>query len=833
MPDYVPTIAEIEKAMKYLHDPEMLRTSRLTTLKIVHYRVDHARRVHDYSTLPLPWIYGYELASLLRERIDYLLHAEDSSAENPATNQRSSSRVQLYAHILKLRFVESRSWSEVAEIVGLAAGHIQNKLKRPAFQRLLSDILEQNALLNQRDKNIGLHQPHKRLTHLTNLPQKGEFIGRRNEVEQLLAKLQRRRMPILEISGIGGVGKSALAKHVGWRALEEGLFDAVIWMSAKQDHLVLPNLQRKTYDDALSSLNDLFETIIQVLNKGHLPANLDARRLVLDLLNSEQFPNGVLIIVDNYETLHPQEQQRIASFLLEDLPYPSQALITSRHEELLATISSLVLPIKIHLERMLAEDAAACLDYFLSLHIPPIVTDPNVKQQIIALADQIPLAMLWLLGQLRASPYSQTRTLAELKQRRGSPDDILSYIFDYSYTMLNDQPDVQFVLHALSAFDKPIPFEPLIASTSLPVPVVQQALLQLQQLSLLVREDGDEPRYDLVALARSYLQQRVPLEERNELLKRAATYYAKHGWYTDRPNILPLLEWALEQEEFALSLALFDVLTVSHFSVSDTQGRDSATYGPAIVQAARALQQEQKADWYEIFTVCWVQVIRGQFSEAQSALLRLLERAQQQNWQENIALACSTLGLLFIRLGETASQSGHDAIAQFETAASYLRRAAVLWEDSQRSNWLAIVMGRLGNVAHQLGDYERALDYYAWSEALYISLGDKAGLATMLGRRGHTLTQRYKARNQGDPQEIERLLQEALRLSEQTANRWIIAANSLYYAEFLELKNEPSRAQSYAEHASQLFGMQIDQSRAQQATQLLKRLRSRQQIHAS
>jgi tetratricopeptide (TPR) repeat protein len=321
--------------------------------------------------------------------------------------------------------------------------------------------------------------------------------------------------------------------------------------------------------------------------------------------------------------------------------------------------------------------------------------------------------------------------------------------------------------------------------------------------------------------------------QRQEVLYRAATYYAEHGGAADRASIIPLLEWALKSERHELALALFDILTKEHFTESDTQVRDCATYGVDIVQAARALGLEQRADWHEMFAICWPQVVRGELASAQSALLRLLERAQQHGWRDNIALACSTLGLLFNDLGEAAAGAGHDAITFYETAAAYLRQAAALWEDGQRTDWLAIVMGRLGTVARQLGDYDRALDYYAWTETLYDALGNNAGRASALGRRGYTLSRRYQAHGAGDPQEIERLLLEALRLSEQIGNRWGVAANSLRYAEFLENRDEPARALDYAEHARALFAMIPDQSRAQQAAVLIARLQARGPAHQS
>ncbi len=91
MPGYVPTVAEIETALKQLHDPEALRNSQLATLDLVHERVALARRATDHTIAPLPWIYGYELAALLRERIDSLFQAAEVPPEQLA-NQRPATR---------------------------------------------------------------------------------------------------------------------------------------------------------------------------------------------------------------------------------------------------------------------------------------------------------------------------------------------------------------------------------------------------------------------------------------------------------------------------------------------------------------------------------------------------------------------------------------------------------------------------------------------------------------------------------------------------------------------------------------------------------------------
>ena len=50
MPTYVPTVAELESALKQLHNPELLRHNPLAALALVN------ERVTPHAQPPLPWI---------------------------------------------------------------------------------------------------------------------------------------------------------------------------------------------------------------------------------------------------------------------------------------------------------------------------------------------------------------------------------------------------------------------------------------------------------------------------------------------------------------------------------------------------------------------------------------------------------------------------------------------------------------------------------------------------------------------------------------------------------------------------------------------------------
>lgn len=823
---YIPDINDLESALKHLHDPEDLRCNPLATLDIVHERVATDQRLSGERMLPLPWIYGYELALLLRSLVDGL---DDRGEElGNAEARRGASRPRLYARILKLRFSQGLSWNEVSEEVGRVAGHIQNKLKRPALQMLLGELMHLQAALPAMS-------PSDERQSFTNLPPQGDFIGRRTAVEEVLAKLRHRRMPIIEICGIGGVGKSELAKRVGWMALgSERLFDAVVWLSAQEAYLSLTRFQTINVSNNIRSLSELLDVTAHVLGSDYTLLELDDKqRHVINALTSGRFPRGVLFIIDNYESLSPTEQHRITAFLCDELPYPCQALITSRYEDHHAQIQSHVMPIQVRLGRMSYEELHACLTHLIQLQQPPLVLTNATIEQLIVAANGIPLALLWLLGQLRYSPHSLSDLLNELQEtHRTSP--LLGYIFDYSYAMLREHRAARHALHALTIFSHGASLAALAFVLDLSLVETQRAIDLLVQLSLVTLEQttGEEPnteRYSMLILTRVYTSGKLNETERNSYLLRACHYYCEIEPHNAaaRPNILSLLEWARTTEQHQVTIDLFDRLTVGNLIGSPSQVQDCDSYGGAVVTACLALGRAQRADWYTLYAVCWPLVVRRHFVEAQTQLAYLLDRAQQHGWLDNQALACSTLGLLYYDQGDLDDDEEIDTGNQrYETAIRYLDEAAELWRQLDRKDWLAIVLGRIAAIKRSSGDNSGALRYYDEVEALYDALHDKAGKAHTLRRRAHTLLHQYQQQRQSHAKQIAVLLDQALELYIALNDRRGSALTHMHYTILCHLIGDKSRARDHAIQAQIDFASIHDSYNAQRASALAQQMQT-------
>ena len=141
-------------------------------------------------------------------------------------------------------------------------------------------------------------------------------MGRGRELVQLAGWLDDRPSPVLVISGLGGLGKSALAKmtalRYGWR------FRAVVELSAKDD-------PAGRHPDALVAALDAVLEMGGALNAA--PTSAARQQQALDVLNRD----AILLLLDNFESLDEAQTRPWHDFLARlDPRHGSSALLTLR-----------------------------------------------------------------------------------------------------------------------------------------------------------------------------------------------------------------------------------------------------------------------------------------------------------------------------------------------------------------------------------------------------------------------------------------------------------------------------------------------------------------------
>lgn len=330
-----------------------------------------------------------------------------------------------------------------------------------------------------------------------------ELVGRDALIGEIMAAL---RDPagkwIVAVDGMGGIGKTALAREVADRCLAENLFDVVVWEQAPREDLTGAN--RRNGAGTMT-----FETVLDAI--GRQLGALDVPRLkgaekearVQALLRSQR----VLVTLDNLETAR-EPQNEIARRLL-PLLGPSKALLTSRHRfegDLYA----------IHLGG-LEEDAAMQL-------IRREAEEKGIERVAKAQSEELreiaqttggsPLALKLVVGQLDRLPMDVVlNQLREIQIPEGETDEddyvrFYKFIFLPSLRLLFD--DSKELLISMAHFAPNIggTYEAVKATSNLPDEALRRSIDELWRLSFL--EVGESPslkqtRYYLHALTQYFV----------------------------------------------------------------------------------------------------------------------------------------------------------------------------------------------------------------------------------------------------------------------------------------------------------------------------------------
>lgn len=145
------------------------------------------------------------------------------------------------------------------------------------------------------------------------------FIGRRKEIGELKAKLNKRNVHILSIIGDGGVGKTAIAIKLLYDLLDDEncKFDLILWTSLKTNEL--NNYEFKEIEDAIFSTSEMYKNLNEFVGCNSMD---NVKDYLIEL--GKEF--NMLLVLDNLETINTGD---IKNFLDEFSEY-GKVLITSR-----------------------------------------------------------------------------------------------------------------------------------------------------------------------------------------------------------------------------------------------------------------------------------------------------------------------------------------------------------------------------------------------------------------------------------------------------------------------------------------------------------------------
>lgn len=314
-------------------------------------------------------------------------------------------------------------------------------------------------------------------------PSYGKFIARTAAYAEVVDGLQQ-RSPVVLITGLGGMGKTSLAREVALGGLHgdlDGLaFAGVVWISDK-DSPGTTNFAT-VLDDIARTLDYPSFTTYEFDEK---------RRAVEQLVRRER----LLLVVDNFETI---TDGALLTWLLR-LPEPSKALVTSREYSRAFRNNTFV----VDLRGMDTGEAQEMICYRLQiLRIEHVVADLGQLAPLIYATGGNPKAMELALGCIKYDYRSLQQVIDDLHAARG---ELFDDLFARCWSLLDEA--ARRVLLAMPLFQGSASEAALATTSDVRQPMFQQAVERLTNLALLdaIRTDLHQPvRYSVHPLVRAF-----------------------------------------------------------------------------------------------------------------------------------------------------------------------------------------------------------------------------------------------------------------------------------------------------------------------------------------
>jgi hypothetical protein len=343
-------------------------------------------------------------------------------------------------------------------------------------------------------------------TPASQLPGKSyrELIGRDILIGNVLAAL---RDPvgkwIVAVDGMGGIGKTALAREIAERCTSEHLFDAIVWDQAPKESQGLPTGKGK--GKGTLTFETVLDSIARQLGALDVPPlkSPDKEIRIKGLLQVRR----VLIILDNLETAKESQNEIVRKLL--PLVNPSKALMTSRHRFQGDVYA-------VHLPGLDEDGALRFIRQEAQEKNIQNVSSAGVSElkQIAETTGGSPLALKLVVGQLGHLPLGTVlEQLRKVKLPKGDSDknDYVRFykgIFSPSWRLLSD--DGKKLLISMSHFAPGIggAYEAVKATSDLADDILNHCIDELWRLSFLER--GESPnlkkvRYYLHALTQYFV----------------------------------------------------------------------------------------------------------------------------------------------------------------------------------------------------------------------------------------------------------------------------------------------------------------------------------------
>ncbi len=390
---------------------------------------------------------------------------------------------------LLLHFGPGFSFAQMIDVV------LEQCQTQALLPELLAAVREANPRQYERyqaDRADTLTPGTRRIVH--NLPPRDEFVGRELDKARVYEGLAS-RLSLIGIDGMGGIGKSALAREVAHECLAASrepapagpapTFSGFVWVSATDRDLTVSALL-----DAIAVTLD---------HDGIVEQPPERKRLAVERLLRDR---PCLLIVDNLESVADQETMKeIMAFLLR-LPERSKALLTARTLYLsqVWVVSLAGLAEGESLELIRREGRRLQLQSVEQ-------ADATILGRLHDATGGAPQAIIWAVAQIKQRGRPLDQVVRELPRARAP---FFDDIFAGFWSLLS--PEAGQVLMTMPLFVTSATRADLEATADLHDDALDAAIGQLVETSLLNARgelDALQLRYTVHPLTRAYVLDRI------------------------------------------------------------------------------------------------------------------------------------------------------------------------------------------------------------------------------------------------------------------------------------------------------------------------------------
>lgn len=564
-------------------------------------------------------------------------------------------------------------------------------------------------------------------------------------VALLKEELAPQKNQLVALWGDGGVGKTTIAAEAA-RELVEVFTIGIVWTSADGRP-----------DFALSTLLDEIATQLGEPETRKLalePKKEAVRELIA------QSATSTLVVLDNFETISPEEQKQCAEWIANHAPCP--ALITTRGR----VGGARNVPINV----MSQPEASEFLDRLIAQAHNTRAFEQLDRDRVIEAADAKPLVMQWVIAQIDLAQHPSD-VLDDLAHGEG---DATQRVFGRSFNLPQVGDDGRDTLLALSLFapDASRPALAEVAGFGDDVRRLREAVKSLAALCL-VEMTGTGERLVIKGLTRDLARARLSKDERaNEFHRLFVAYFVQYAGShskttpedfdaleAEKDNLLSAMDVAFEIKEWESVMQVMSAIGGPATDFLSLRGywNEAIKHGE---QAAEAAQVANDVMGVAVFSgnAATIRQNRGEYAQARILHQQSLDAFKKLGSDNNIAVALHQLGKI--------SQSQ----GKIDEARRLYNESLEIKKKLGDQSGIASTLHNLAAIAQGLGEIDEARRLYNESLEIEKKIGNQSGIAYTL----HNLA--TIAQDLGEIDEARRLYKESLGIKKKLGNQSGIAA---------------------------------------------------------